>query len=41
MSRAITALTALVERVLSTFIPVAADVDLTQSVLIDGSLLPC
>lgn len=41
ISRAITAVTPLLERALTHLIPVAEDVDLTQSVVIDGSLLPC
>lgn len=41
VSRAITALTPLLERALARLIPVAEDVDLTQSVIIDGTLLPC
>lgn len=41
VSRAITALTPLLESALTPTIPVAEDVDLSQSIIIDGSLLPC
>ena len=41
VSRAITALTPLLERVLARIVPTAEDVAVSQSVIIDGSLLPC
>ncbi|WP_148043328.1 hypothetical protein [Flexivirga caeni] len=41
ISRAITALTPLLARALAMVIPTAEEVDLSQTVIIDGSLLPC
>lgn len=41
ISRAVTGLTSLVQSALAGFVPVAEDVELSSSVIIDGSLLPC